>query len=680
MELEDKFLLKGIRSLSSSVQSTPEKNGHSDDASRSPELLQEFLKSGLRKELLRASSNKDKDKKNPASSKSKMREPSKPSNNKTTKKQESRKASNSPPSQPSSKKQNRKGEHPIRIPLAPEHSRDLGYSKSFICKNSACRGLLSPEDAFCRRCSCYICHSFDDNKDPSLWLVCSSEDEEEDTCGFSCHIECALQREKAGVVNLGQLMTLDGSYCCASCGKVYGILRWWKKQLAIAKDARHLDVLCYRIYLSYRLLNGTSRFKALHGIVTDAKAKLETEVGPINGISAKMARGIVSRLLVANDVQMLCSLGIEKAEELLAKSMPEDSGPPSCKILFEEVNPSSVGIILIDSSSSGSSQDIKGYKLWYCKSEEETYSKEPACVFPRDQRRISVSNLQPCTEYTFRLISFTEMADLGRSEAKCFTRSTEIFHRHSNSTHSMSGNKERAELKSTNNTVGSSGFKVRDLENILQAACGQNQRGHPEGFCTTDTEKCCRTMIKLAAQCAGKDQAPPVSCGLDLNVASVPDLNEEATPLFENSGDGEDVLGMHNTVHSLGSRGNSGDEMCRKRAITKEEAHDSDSTLINGSNSPSHISNGSGCLDENFGYCVKTVRRLECGGLIDREFRLKFLTWFSLRSSEQERRVVNTFVQTMVDDPSSLAGQLVDSFSEIMSTKRHRTALCSSNA
>lgn len=81
--------------------------------------------------------------------------------------------------------------------------------------------------------------------------------------------------------------------------------RCWKKQLAIARDARRVDVLCYRIYLSYRLLERTSRFKELHKIIQDAKAKLETEVGPVNGISAKMARGIVCRLAVAGDVQKL---------------------------------------------------------------------------------------------------------------------------------------------------------------------------------------------------------------------------------------------------------------------------------------------------------------------------------------------------------------------------------------
>lgn len=94
--------------------------------------------------------------------------------------------------------------------------------------------------------------------------------------------------------------------------------RFWKKQLCVAKDARRVDVLCYRIYLSYRLLDGTSRFKELHEIIKEAKAKLEMEVGPVNGVSSKMARGIVSRLSIASDVQSLCSIAIEKGDEWLA--------------------------------------------------------------------------------------------------------------------------------------------------------------------------------------------------------------------------------------------------------------------------------------------------------------------------------------------------------------------------
>ncbi|XVE70367.1 hypothetical protein DITRI_Ditri10aG0067000 [Diplodiscus trichospermus] len=717
MDLEDKYLVKvsGLQSLSSSVQSTPEKNGHSDYASRSPELLQEFLKSGPRKELLRNCF--DKDKKNSASSKSKMTEALK-SGNKTIKKSESRKAPSTSNSQPSSRKQIRKGENPMRLLSASEQPVNHVFSNSWICKNSACRAILSINDTFCKRCSCCICHLFDDNKDPSLWLVCTSESTEGDYCGLSCHIECALQCEKVGVVDLGQLMQLDGSYCCASCGKVSGILGCWKKQLSIAKDARRLDVLCYRIYLSYRLLDGTSRFKELHEFVKDAKAKVEIEVGPVNGVSAKMARGIVSRLSVASDIQKLCSLAIEKADEWLSvmsitNPMRQDSRPAACRFLFEEVTPSSVVIILIELSRA-SSDDIKGYKLWYFKSRCETHTKEPICVLPRTQRRILISNLQPCTEYTFRIVSYTETGDLGHSEAKCFTKSVEIIHKNRHSAVVMNRKKENPLIEGSSlgskelAAVGSSGFKVRELGEILRLAWAQEQ-GCFEGFCSADIEKCCGASKIIKPETREEDHMPPISCGLDLNVVSVPDLNEELTPPFESSRDEDNGYTLEQAVeadddtalHEIEKNGlarshGSGDsltwsngptgevpavdshtELCRKRAAnSNEDAHDCDSTLINGS--PFRISNNdSGSLDENFESCVKIIRWLECEGHINQEFRLKLLTWFSLRSTEQERRVVNTFIQTLIDDPSSLAGQLVDSFSDIISSKKAPNGFCS---
>lgn len=342
--------------------------------------------------------------------------------------------------------------------------------------------------------------------------------------------------------------------------------------------------------------------------------------------------------------------------------------------------------------------------------------KEPSCVFPRAQRRILVSNLQPCTEYTFRIISYTDNGDLGHSEAKCFTKSIEIIHKNSNSAVNMNGKKENpqnagsssAKSGSKSPLENGSEFKVRDLGKVLRLAWAQEQ-GYLEGFCSADMEKCCGVSEAVKPE-PTEERVPSVSRGLDLNVVSVPDLNEELTPPFESSRDedngctlqqaveADDDAASHDIVvvkNDLARSHGSGDSQtwthgpnrdvpavdsraifCRKRAANmNEETHDCDSTLINGS--PFRISNGSSCLDENFEYCVKIIRWLECEGHITQEFRLKLLTWFSLRSTEQERRVVNTFIQTMIDDPSSLAGQLVDSFSDIISSKRPRNGFCS---
>lgn len=68
------------------------------------------------------------------------------------------------------------------------------HMKTLLCQNIACRATITSEDGFCKRCSCCICHCYDDNKDPSLWLTCDN-----DMCVLSCHLECASKHERAGI-------------------------------------------------------------------------------------------------------------------------------------------------------------------------------------------------------------------------------------------------------------------------------------------------------------------------------------------------------------------------------------------------------------------------------------------------------------------------------------------------
>ncbi|XP_049934185.1 VIN3-like protein 1 [Nymphaea colorata] len=701
-----------LESLSSGGLSTPEKSEHVQETSKGQDTIQGFLQSCTKKELVQTCTTKDKK----ISGISKHIP--KALSNKIYKNHESRKSSSQPTSngnQVALKKLQRKGDNPVRLPSVSDMLSDGNRASSWVCKNSACRATLSLDDTFCKRCSCCICHLFDDNKDPSLWFVCSSESNGGDSCGLSCHIECALQHQKAGIVDLGQLMQLDGSYCCPSCGKVAGIIGCWKKQLAIAKDARRVDVLCYRISLSYRLLDGTSRFRDLHDIVTDAKCKLETEVGSVNGMSARMARGIVSRLSVAADVQKLCAHAIEKAEAWLTSvsnshpSLNENSLPAACRIQFEDVTSSSLVIILKDPSS-GSSDSVHGYKLWYCMSREQKHQKEPICILPKSQRRLLISNLQPCTEYTFRIISFTEAGDLGHSEFKCFTKSVEIIHKQSdllaapeNKSDSLGISGSSASAKRGSRTMNASaGFKVRDLGKILRVAWAK-EHGCYDEFCDAD-EDCAEVDDGSGSMKQEIAEEPHThSRGLDLNVVCVPDLNADlASPLdcSKDEGSSERIIEAEEDVLSHGRDKNAQAEYNdsdshwlmrpvkeipaiethtrfrdKKMANGNEEAYDCDSTLINGS--PLRFSAGPGYLDGNYEYCVKIIRWLERGGHIDKDFRMNFLTWFSLRSTEEERRVVNTFIQTLIDDPSSLAGQLVDSFLDIISNKRPRNGFCS---
>ncbi|XP_047048611.1 VIN3-like protein 1 [Lolium rigidum] len=578
----------------------------------------------------------------------------------------------------------RKGAHPaqLRESVMSEDKRPLS---TWICKNAACKAVLTSDNTFCKRCSCCICHLFDDNKDPSLWLVCSSETGgDRDCCESSCHVECALQRRKAGRVDLGQSMHLDGHYCCAACGKVIGILGCWKRQLAVAKDARRVDILCSRIYLSHRLLDGTIRFKELHQIVKDAKAKLETEVGPLDGMSSKMARGIVGRLPVAADVQNLCSLAMEKADDWLqsnsqAETKQIDTLPTACRFRFEDIRASSLVVVLKETASSPY-HAIKGYKLWYWNSREPPSTREPA-IFPKDQRRILISNLQPCTEYAFRIISFTEEGELGHSESKCFTRSVEIIHKTIEHGAEGCSSTAKRDVKSQNGR-SSSGFMVRQLGKVLRKAWAEED-GCPDEFCKDEIEDSCDHSDSLTPD---KDQVAHVSCKLDLNENSVPDLNAEVVMpteyLRNENGCSSGKIGLR-TSNGCGdfatcAEGHvaetpameSRSQSRKQTSDLEQETCAEDGNLV--TRSQTHFSGRLGQLDDHYEYCVKIIRWLERSGHIKKDFRMRFLTWFSLRSTEQERRIVFTFIRTLLDEPSSLAGQLLDSFEEIVASKRAR--------
>jgi len=71
-----------------------------------------------------------------------------------------------------------------------------------------------------------------------------------------------------------------------------------------------------------------------------------------------------------------------------------------------------------------------------------------------------------------------------------------------------------------------------------------------------------------------------------------------------------------------------------------------------------------------FEQCVQAIRWLEREGHLKAEFRKSFFTWLSLCATEVERKVVHIVMENMLDDPVSLAAQLLDTFQEISAPKR----------
>lgn len=78
--------------------------------------------------------------------------------------------------------------------------------------------------------------------------------------------------------------------------------------------------------------------------------------------------------------------------------------------------------------------------------------------------------------------------------------------------------------------------------------------------------------------------------------------------------------------------------------------------------------------ETEYDFSVRAVKWLEQRGNINEDFRVKFLTWFSLKATKQERKVVSVFVDTLIDDPESLAGQLVHSFTDKICCVRDRVS------
>ncbi|KAJ0024671.1 hypothetical protein Pint_08491 [Pistacia integerrima] len=461
--------------------------------------------------------------------------------------------------------------------------------KNKVCQNVACRAALSLNDDFCKRCSCCICHQYDDNKDPSLWLICGSDScNDNESCGMSCHLECALEDKRAGV-KVGCKTKLDGSFYCVSCGKVNGLLRTWRKQMLIAKETRRVDVLCRRISLSHKILLGTEKYQKLLKIVETALQTLKNEVGPLNLLCTKMARGIVNRLSCGAEVQKLCASAVDAFDSLLViDPYPAqiEKKPLPCLIRFEESSATSVVIAL--EYKDHLIKNFAGCRLWHRKSNMKDYPEHPTFIVLRPEKRFSLTDLDPSTEYFCKVSLFKSTGIFGVWEAKWITPASNGSSIAKLEEYRKAENTTIAQIHSQVESINSSNTKLASSEPFVK---------RPPSL--ADIKK-------------NKDEGlylpPPLLS---------PKLISPSTPCK--------CDGMRN-VPGLG---------CERRM---EES--------------------------DYEYSVRVVKLLEQEGHIDEYFRVKFLTWFSLKATMQERRVVSVFVDALIDDPPSLAGQLVHTFKD----------------
>lgn len=611
-------------------------------------------------------------------------------------------------------KRPQKTAHPSKLPVFAPSNPSLSNvvtdpGTAICCKNYACKASLSKEDAFCKRCSCCICHKFDDNKDPSLWLTCNSDPPYQgNSCNMSCHLECALKHGRSGIMKNRKDQKLDGCYRCISCGKMNDLLRCWRRQLIIAKDTRRVDILCYRLALSQKLVTGTKIYQNLSNIVDEAVGKLEMEVGPLTGIPVKMGRGIVNRLSSGQEIQRLCASAVESLDMMLSDTKLYQSSDPAIEdakqvapnmIRFEEVCATSVSVIL--GPEIPSSANNMGYTLWHHKaSDDENKNAGPTCTLFPPERRYFVSGLLPATEYVFKVVSFDNGKDLSTYEVRLKTSGNE--------NEIVNGEKlERSQSPATNCSSLSNPSSVEDetcnvvlynsltekkaanccdyfisngkmvcgdLSNCTAAREGQNPMCTSAEEHATGKKSCTDQCLALKKENEHPSDAPhgeatssdtglnnPSRKGLESTQFEGPEPNLPVTPCRRESMEGGGRIGKpRSSRKELYNGSGKVQEEPRARSSSKKrngESQDGDCSA----NDPSNV---------DFSYYVKVVCWLEREGHIDKSFRQKFLTWYSMRATAQEHRIVKIFVDTLHEDPAALAEQLLDTFGELISSKR----------
>ncbi|KAK9097378.1 hypothetical protein Sjap_022875 [Stephania japonica] len=605
----------------------------------------------------------------------------------------------SPASNQNTAKRQRKTDFPSRLPTATTNSitnvnGDLVNIK--YCQNLACRAVLQSDDAFCKRCSCCICYHYDDNKDPSLWLVCSSESPYEgDSCNMSCHIECALKNEKAGIAGAGRQKGLDGSFYCVSCGKLNDLLGCLRKQLIVAKDTRRVDVLCYRISLCHKLLCRTETYRKVYEIVDTAAKTLEAEVGPFAGLPARMARGIVNRLSSGPGVQKLCASAVESIDSTISRGLLNLNNPQieDCTfsspgvIKFENASPTSVMVVLAYGNSLPEAR--LEYHLWHREANVAEYPVKPTRTFHAPDARCLLSGLKAATEYLVKVVSLHGTKELEKWELKFSTCSnivesptSEVGHSPATNSSSVSNPSDGEET--THNAVGAVGICQEGTQGYSVSALEDEERVSGGEFPSNLTRQVesQKDFIVLSAAKQVTDMKPD----------HFPPLIEKMN--FDNGQSNSStrletqMVPFARSVNAVLPITPEKPEAAALDGLGKMRMESSDEEQENGSGKhENEVQAGSSSkrrlaapwredctkdrsLDRDYEYCVKTIRRLECDGYIEQNFRVKFLTWYSLRATPQERRIVKVFVDTFVEDPVCLAGQLIDTFAEIMSAQK----------
>lgn len=264
-----------------------------------------------------------------------------------------------------------------------------------------------------------------------------------------------------------------------------------------------------------------------------------------------------------------------------------------CLIQFEEYSATSVIIVL--EYKDHLIKDFAGCRLWHRKSNMKDYPEHPTFIVLKPEKRFSLTDLDPSTEYICKVSLFKSTGIFGDWEAKWITPA-------------LSGNFV-AKLKE---------YRKEENATITQI--------HPQ----VESISSCNTTLAV--------KRPPSLAKIKKN------KDDGLPPLLITKPFSPSTPCIYDGMRKVPGLG------CERR--TEESDYE---------------------------YSVRVVKLLEQEGHINEYFRVKFLTWFSLKATRQERRVVSVFIDALIDDPPILAEQLVHTFKDELSCEQkpvHGNGFC----
>lgn len=315
--------------------------------------------------------------------------------------------------------------------------------------------------------------------------------------------------------------------------------------------------------------------------------------------------------------------------------------------------------------------NVDGYTLWHRRADDADYPGEPTCRLFKPNAKFLLSGLIPATQYLLKVVALDTDREAGFRELRFQTRDEvpkpkilEVERSESESpvtTNCSSLSNPSSIEDETNNTVPRGNVSDPSRKEAMATAGDIISLLHEEyavvktGTMANDGNKEGSDGQMVEDMSTGDGSNTPPQTGLEC-VPCV-DTSEAGLPVtpckFESAKDDAGRGGRP----KVGGKGGSERE---PQAGSSSRKRDGDEKC-------------SGIGDKDLEYYVKVIRWLECEGHVEAGFRQKFLTWYSLRATPQEVRVVKVFIDTFVEDPESLAGQLLDSFSDILENKRCST-------